>query len=143
MSRKFAVKDAAGPSLGDVTLLRSSEMYLILAEAYAKAAQPLDAQNTLFVLTSKRDPSAVKSTNLGTALVDEILVNRRVELWGEGFRYFDLKRLNQALDRTVVPNYVSTSVAEMMKIPAGDVKWEFFIPRSEIEANPNIGPQNP
>jgi hypothetical protein len=143
MSRKFAVKDVSGPSLGDVSLLRSAEMYLILAEAYAKAAQPAEAQNTLFVLTSKRDPNAVKSTKLGVALVDEIMVNRRVELWGEGFRYLDLKRLNQALDRTAVPNYASISVAEMMKIPAGDVKWEFFIPRAEMEANSNIGPQNP
>jgi len=143
MSRKFSVKDIAGPSLGDVSLLRSSEMYLILAEAYAKAAQPANAQNTLFVLTSKRDPNAVKSTNLGDALLNEIMVNRRVELWGEGFRYLDLKRLNQALDRAAVPNYASISVAEKMKIPAGDVQWEFFIPRSEMEANPNIGPQNP
>jgi len=143
MTRKFAVKDITGPSLGDVSLLRSAEMYLILAEAYAKAAQPANAQNTLFSLTSKRDPNAVKSTNLGDDLVNEIMVNRRVELWGEGFRYLDLKRLNQPLDRTAVPNYAAVSVAEMMKIPAGDVKWEFFIPIAEMEANPNIGPQNP
>ncbi|WP_299568327.1 RagB/SusD family nutrient uptake outer membrane protein, partial [uncultured Pedobacter sp.] len=73
----------------------------------------------------------------------EILFNRRIELWGEGFRYLDLKRLNQSLDRTVVPNFTATSVSNVLLIPAGDVKWQFLIPRAEIDANPNIGPQNP
>ena len=143
MSRKFSVKEVGGPSLGDVTLMRSTEMYLILAEAYAKSMQDGLAQAALFALEAKRDPSAVLSTLTGQALLDRIYVNRRVDLWGEGFRYLDLKRLNLPLDRTVVPNYTATSVANLMQIPAGDVKWEFFIPRSEIDANPNIGPQNP
>lgn len=143
MSRKFSVKEVGGPSLGDVMLMRSTEMYLILAEAYAKTTQDGLAQDALFILQSKRDPNAVKSTLTGPALLDQIYFNRRVEFWGEGFRYLDLKRLNLPLDRTVVPNYTPTSVANVMQIPAGDVKWEFFIPRSEMDANPNIGPQNP
>lgn len=143
MSRKFAVKDPASGSLGDVPLMRTSEMYLILAEAYAKSGQEGLAQDALFTLKQARDTEAVRPTTSGTALVNDIMINRRVELWGEGFRYLDLKRLNLPLDRTVVPNYVATSVAGKMQIPAGDVQWEFFIPRGEIEANPNIGPQNP
>ncbi|PTS91345.1 RagB/SusD family nutrient uptake outer membrane protein [Pedobacter sp. HMWF019] len=144
MTRKFSVKVVGGPSLGDVPVMRSSEMYLILAEAYALSQQDASAQNTLYTLVSKRDPSgAVKSTSTGTTLLNEIYFNRRIELWGEGFRYLDLKRLNLPLDRTAVPNYVGTSVANVMQIPAGDVRWQFFIPRVEIEANPNIGPQNP
>jgi hypothetical protein len=143
MSRKFSVKEVSGPSLGDVSLLRASEMYLILAEAAAMSAQPAVAQDALYNLTAARDASAVRSASTGNALLEEIDFNRRVELWGEGFRYLDLKRKNLSLDRTVVPNYVSASVAETMKIPAGDPRWEFFIPRSEMESNPNIGPQNP
>ncbi|HEY0667495.1 MAG TPA: RagB/SusD family nutrient uptake outer membrane protein [Sphingobacteriaceae bacterium] len=143
MSRKFSVKAVGDPSLGDVPLMRSAEMYLILAEAYAKSNQNGLAQDALFVLVSKRDPSAVKSTNTGNALVNEILFNRRIELWGEGFRWLDLKRLNLPLDRTVVPNYNAASVNNVMQLAAGDPKWTFLIPRSEMEANPNIGPQNP
>lgn len=48
-----------------------------------------------------RDASYTLSTNTGQALIDEIMVQRRVELWGEGFRFLDLKRLNLPLDRTV------------------------------------------
>jgi len=143
MSRKFSVKAIGDPSLGDVPLMRSSEMYLILAEAYAKSSQTAPAQNTLFTLVSKRNPAATVSTKTGNDLLDEIYFNRRIELWGEGFRYLDLKRLNLGVDRTKVPNYTATSVLNNMIFPAGDVKWQFFIPRDEIQANPNIGPQNP
>ena len=143
MSRKFSVKEVGGPSLGDVPYMRSAELYLILAEAYAKSGQEANARTTLFNLVSSRDANAVMSTNSGTALTDEIIFNRRIELWGEGFRWLDLKRLNLPLDRTVVPNYVSASAAEVLSIPAGDSKWQFLIPRAEMESNPNIGEQNP
>ena len=145
MTRKYSVKEVGDPSLGDVPLMRSSEMYLILAEAYAMSSPANDAlaQNALFVLTGKRDPAAVKSVSTGTALKDEISFNRRVELWGEGFRFLDLKRKDLPLDRTVVPNYTPSSVANKMKVPAGDVEWQYLIPRAEMESNPNIGPQNP
>jgi len=145
MSRKFSVKTVGDPSLGDVPLMRTAEMYLILAEAYAKTAGgEANAKATLFTLVSKRDPAAVLSVNTGQALIDEILFNRRIELWGEGHRWLDLKRLNLPLDRTVVPNYVSASVAGLLTVPAGDLKWQFLIPRAEMEANPAIaGQQNP
>lgn len=141
MSRKFAVK-AAGGTLGDVPLLRASEVYLILAEAYAKSNQDGLAQNVLYDFVKVRDLAAVKSTQTGQNLVDEILTHRRVELWGEGFRFLDLKRLNQPLDRTKAPNYISGSVNNLMEVPAGDDRWQFLIPRTEMESNPNIGEQN-
>lgn len=146
MSRKFSVKVVGQPTLGDVPLMRSAEMFLILAEAYANTpGSEALARTTLFNLVSRRDPSAVISTNTGQALIDEILLNRRVELWGEGFRWLDLKRLNLPLDRTATafPNFIPLTMSGTVSIPAGDPKWEFLIPRAEIEANTNIGPQNP
>lgn len=145
MSRKFSVKLTEGSSLGDVPLMRSAEIYLILAEAYANTpGSEASAQSTLFTLVSKRDPGAVISISTGQALIDEIIFQRRIELWGEGARWLDLKRLNQPLDRTKAPNFVSTAVASTMTIPAGDLKWQYLIPRAEMEANSGIaGQQNP
>lgn len=137
MSRKFSVK-TPGTSLGDVTLLRSSEMHLILAEAYASSNQESLAQDALLNYAKVRDPLAVKSSNTGLSLLEEIWIHRRTELWGEGFRYFDLKRLNQPLDRNAVPNFASASVNSVMSIPAGDVRWQFLFPRPELDANPKI-----
>ncbi len=147
MSRKFSVKVVGQPTLGDVPLMRSAEMFLILAEAYARTAGgELNARTTLFNLVSRRDPSAVISTNVGQALIEEILLNRRVELWGEGFRWLDLKRLNLPLDRSpaAFPNFIPLTMSGTVSIPAGDPKWQFLIPRAEIEANKNlVGQQNP
>lgn len=141
MSRKF--KTRALPTIGDIPYIRLAEMYLILAEAYARTAgKETDARNALFTLAKNRDASYVLSTNSGQALIDEIMVQRRVELWGEGFRFYDLKRLNLPLDRTVVPNFVSASVGGVMQVPAGDNRWVWAIPIGEIQANPNTS-QNP
>ncbi|WP_164123241.1 RagB/SusD family nutrient uptake outer membrane protein [Sphingobacterium sp. xlx-130] len=141
MSRKFSIK-AAGGTLGDVSLMRLSEMYLIEAESYASKGQSGPAQDVLHEINSVRNPSAVKSTKIGNELLKEIWNYRRVELWGEGFRFLDLKRLNQDMDRNTVPNYTSAAVGGFMLVKAGDDRWQFLIPRSEMENNPNIGEQN-
>lgn len=141
MSRKF--KTRATPTIGDVPYIRLAEMYLVLAEAYARTAgKETDAKNVLLTLAQNRDPNYTLSTNAGETLINEILIQRRVELWGEGFRFFDLKRLNQPLDRTVVPNYVSASVGGVMQVAAGDNRWQWALPISELQANPN-SMQNP
>lgn len=149
MSRKFAIKVKGAPTLGDVPLMRSAEMYLILAEAYAKTpGQEANAKTTLLALNSKRDPNAVVSTKTGADLIDEILKYRRVELWGEGFRFLDLKRLNQNLDRRGIPNIGAAEIAALSGtdfILAGDPVWQFLIPQDEIDANSGISAsqQNP
>lgn len=141
MSRKFAIR--ALPTIGDVPYIRLAEMYLIMAEAYARTpGKEAEARQALYTLAVNRDPSYVLSTNSGQALINEILFHRRVEFWGEGLRFYDLKRLNLPLDRTAVPNYVPASAGGTMQIPAGSNLWEFVIPISEIQANPN-SVQNP
>lgn len=141
MSRKFAIRNI--PTIGDVPYIRLAEMYLIIAEANAKiSGGEVAARAALFTLAKNRDPNYVLSTNSGQALIDEIMMHRRVEFWAEGFRFYDLKRLNQALDRTVVPNYVSASAGGTMQIPAGSNLWQFVLPLDELQANPNAV-QNP
>ncbi len=140
MNRKFAVKDPSS-SVGDILYMRVAEMYLIEAEAKAHLGEA-DAANVLFDLVSKRNPSYTLSSNTGEALVQEVLIQRRIELWGEGFRFLDLKRLNLALDRTG-SNHNAT-LATMMKVPAGDNAWQFLFPMDEVNSNPHIKEnQNP
>lgn len=129
-----------GDSRGDVPYMRASEMYLIEAEAKARLGD-LDAAEALYPLASARDAAYVLSTNTGQDLIDEILLQRRWELWGEGFRFFDLKRLNIPLDRNGA-NHNSALINNVMFVPAGDVRWQWQIPQNEIDANPTIV-QNP
>lgn len=118
----------------DVPYMRAAEMYLIEAEAKANMGES-DAANVLHELVSNRDPSYTVSTNTGQALLDEIYLNRRFELWGEGFRFNDLKRLNQDLDRTGA-NHNTTAASNVMSIAAGTNEWHYLIPQDEINANP-------
>ena len=139
MTRKFLAASQSS-SVGDLPHMRAAEMYLIEAEAKAKNNDEAGARAALFTLVKNRDASYVLSTNSGQSLIDEILFHRRVELWGEGFRFFDLKRLNLALNRNGANH--TASVALIFDIPAGDNQWEFLFPKAEIDANPSII-QNP
>jgi starch-binding outer membrane protein, SusD/RagB family len=76
----------------DVIHMRAAEMYLIEAEALARQNKNAEAQNVLYALVSERDPGYVKSTNTRQVLIDEILVQRRIELFLEGHRWFDMLR---------------------------------------------------
>ncbi len=92
-NKKF-LATSSSQSTGDVPYMRSAEMFLIEAEARARqGGQEAAARSALFTLLKNRNPAYVLSTNTGQALISEILFNRRVELWGEGFRFTDLKRL--------------------------------------------------
>jgi hypothetical protein len=87
----------------DLPYIRLPEMILIMAEGYARAGSDQLAAQALYRLAAVRDPQYMLSTNTGEALIDEIMFQRRIELWGEGFRFLDLKRLNMNLDRGPAP----------------------------------------
>ncbi len=137
-NKKFLVTTAT--SIGDIPLMRTAEMYLIEAEAQARLGQNSAAADALFTLVKNRDTTYVKSVKTGTDLINEILMYRRAELWGEGFRYLDLKRMNLNLDRTGSNH--DQSLAQVMNVPAGDNRWEFLFPQNEVDANKAIV-QNP
>lgn len=138
---KKYLAQSSSTSNGDVVYMRAAEMYLIEAEARARNNQDGLAQDALFTLVKNRDAAYVKSTNTGQALIDEIMFNRRVELWGEGFRFTDLKRLNLPMSRVGIPNHL-IALIQIQTVPVGDVQWEFLFPQDEINANKAIE-QNP
>lgn len=120
----------------DVVYCRAAEAYLIEAEALARSGDESGARQVLFNLVSKRDPKYVLSTNSGDALIEEILLQKRIELWAEGRSYFDLKRLKRGIDRNVSGS--NHRLDAMLNIPANDKRWVLAIPMSEIDNNPNI-----
>lgn len=128
-----------GDWLMDYIYMRAAEMVLIEAEAYARLNQNDKAAQALGVLMANRQPSWSKKN----VSASEVQLQRRIELWGEGFAYFDLKRLNKGIDR----NYEGTNHLPgcLLTVPAHDVLWTFQIPLREIQENTLIGEddQNP
>lgn len=134
-SQKFlAVSE--GDSRCDVPYMRVAEMYLIEAEAKARLGNA-DAAQVLYDFEKTRNPDYTLSSNSGQSLVDEILLQRRIELWGEGFRFFDLKRTNAPLDRTGT-NHDSSYTNGVMYVTPTDKRWQWLIPKAELNANPLI-----
>ncbi len=134
MSFKIMAPDEAS-GRGDLCYMRTAEMYLIEAEALARAGIEGEARSVLYDLISTRDSDYELSTKSGDDLIEEILTHRRIELWGEGFRWLDLKRLNLALERDPESHATVTTTWE---IPINDILWQYRIPRAEINANPLI-----
>lgn len=139
MTQKFVLTDPSN-SAGDLAFMRSAEMYLIEAEAKARLGRHAEAAEVLNTLIKTRDPQYA-TTLTGDALIEEILLQRRLELWGEGFRFYDLKRLNQPLNRRGANH--NTTLAVTMSVPAGDSQWQFLIPQGEIDRTLGVVEQNP
>ncbi|MBC6608791.1 RagB/SusD family nutrient uptake outer membrane protein [Hymenobacter sp. BT188] len=141
--KKFLVADP-NLSIGDVPHMRLAELYLILAEAEARQGLGTAATH-LFTLVSARDPQYVRSTRTGQSLIDEILFQRRIELWGEGFRFLDLKRTNSPLDRTGknhIAQWAWAITGGNFRVEAGAKEWQFLFPQAELNVNKAIE-QNP
>ena len=130
-NRKFTARSTAD-AVGDFAFMRISEMYLIAAEAYARSGQDANARQYLQALRDQRDPGYT-TTNSGEALIEEVMTNRRIELWGEGFRWFDLKRLGLPNDRTG-SNFNATFCGFLHKDPDA-AGWIFEIPKKETDFN--------
>lgn len=115
----------------DMILMRAPEMLLIEAEAKARQGEA-DAATLLFDLQSNRDSAAVASGNTGQDLIDEIMVERRKELYCElGVEWFDAKRLRTGMPRTA--NHRVSMAAD--PIVADDKRFILCIPQAEIDAN--------
>lgn len=146
MNSKFK-SVSTSDSRGDFPWIRVAEMYLIEAEALARTTgKEAEARDVLYLLAKNRDPLYVKSVNTGSALINEILVQRRIELWGEGRNFTDLKRLNLPLSRPVGASAGQgahvAAYAITLEVPAGGNIWTWMIPKAEIDTNPAIT-QNP
>lgn len=83
----------------DVPLMRVEEMYLIKAEAEGMQSPATGAQTLSNFVKTYRDSNYSFSASSSQALQDEVWKQRRLELWGEGFSYFDMMRLQKTLDR--------------------------------------------
>ncbi|WP_241788900.1 RagB/SusD family nutrient uptake outer membrane protein [Sphingobacterium rhinopitheci] len=138
----FKFRDlTVGRTAGDYIYLRSAAMYYIEAEALARSGKEEQAKDVLYEITKTRAQDYVRSSKTGADLIDEIILQKRIELWAEGFAWFDLKRLKKG----VVRNYTGSNHATYGKfdIPAGDNRFLFMIPQAEVDANPEILPNNP
>lgn len=118
---------------GDYIYIRASSLYYIEAEALARQGREAEAKQVLFEIASKRDKAYTLSSKTGGDLINEIILQKRIELWGEGYAWFDMKRLNTPLERI----YTGTNHT-FGRLNLTPDKFKFQIPNKEINNNPQI-----
>ncbi len=137
----------AGSWAADYLYMRASEMYLIEAEALARQTQDASARTVLETVVKARFPAYSAAAFSGAGLISEILLQRRIELWGEGFSLMDIKRTNQGLNRpTGAGNHGAPSFDPgVYTTGVMDPRFLMRIPQRELDNNPNLTPgdQNP
>ena len=118
----------------DYVYMRVAEMYLLHAETAAKSGDEGSARTVLKMLLDKRvDDSSYVDGLSGAALLNEIYLQTRIELWGEGKSYLAMKRFKATTKRG--PNHYS-NIGE--SISYDDDRMTFEIPQLEIQNNPFI-----
>ena len=119
----------------DTKVIRMSEMYLIAAEA-SYPSNTADALKYVNEVTSRRGATAIASS--GSALLEDIITERRKELAFEGERYLDMQRLQRNIARS--KNYPAAALS----IDFTNYRRIMPIPQGELDANPSIKlQQNP
>lgn len=132
----------AESSIGVVSaypLMRVEEMYFIEAEAAERLAPGTGITLLENFMKTYRDKQYVYT---GSNAIDEILFQKRIELWGEGLSFFDIKRANVSVTR----GYTGTNFFEEWRFNTnGRPAWmNFCIVNLEENDNPAVkGKNNP
>ncbi len=133
-----------GTALSDKVTFRSSEIYLIAAEAAARQTGKLDiARGYLLSLMKNRliasyyEEKKVEIEGMTQEqLINEIMDERARELVFEGHRWYDLRRTTRP---EIVKTYYNEEFEEFTAtLHADDPKYTIPFPKEAIENNPNL-----
>jgi len=122
----------------DLFYFRYSDMVLLHAEAQAHLGNDAASKTVLDILLSQRivDTSYLVPLT-GQDLIDEIYLQTRIEMWGEGKSYLAMKRNKASITRG--SNWLDFAGETY---DYDDEKLSFEIPEQEIRDNPLVNSQN-
>lgn len=122
---------------GDMIDMRAAEMYLVEAEAAVRQGNTGLAKTVLNLIQDAREVARTAATEQA-ALLSAILLERRKEMYGEGLDYWDIKRLQLPVKKSIAQGNELD-----LDLPANTNRLTLMIPDQEvlnnkaIEQNPN------
>lgn len=121
---------------GDYIYMRADEFFILEAEALARGGNEEEARVLLNEFVQTRDPNFSASNLSGEALLKEIRLQRRIEMWGEGGEWWEMKRHGEGLER----DYEETNHPRFGRFnySADSKEFYFEIPQDELNANPDV-----
>ena len=133
------ILDYTTGNAADWCLMRIEEMYFIEIEAelnisgLSKAQQLLNdfMQSYRYYLYD-----CTLKTLTQEAFVEELMLQRRIEFWGEGILFFDYKRMNRGITR----GYTGTNIPAVatFNCEGRSPQWNIVITRGEYQSNKGI-----
>ena len=136
-------------------VVRLGELYLDLAECCAALGDAGKALDNLNVIRERAGIPKLETSDISSSmsLMDWVRNERFIELWGEGHRYFDLRRwclapqhlkagAREGLNFTVV-NPSFEELNQRTKITSQSFQWNdrmYLIPvaTKEVDSNPQL-----
>lgn len=125
----------------DYCLMRIEEMYFIEIEAQAQLKGMEEGKKLLKkFMTEYRDASYNRNPGTMSDFLTEMLLQKRVEFWGEGILLFDYKRLDMGITR----GYPGSNHAGVFKYNTvgRSPQWNIVITRAEFQSNTAINDSN-
>ena len=148
MSLKFRPADGEvlNYTIGNVAdwcLMRIEEMYFIEMEAELGKNNLEKARELLNDFMQKYRYDSYDCTTLtmtAEAFINEMMLQKRIEFWGEGILYFDYKRLNMGITR----GYTGTNIpaTATFNCKGRSPQWNIVITRGEYQSNKILESQN-
>lgn len=117
--------------IGNVTMLRLSEQYLIAAEAAFKRNDQINADKYLNDIRKRANPDAADVT----ATLENILWEKAIEMIGEGHRFYDLLRNNLTVDRST--NWANCIIPAKQSVTFNRDYFRAILPIPQSEMNTN------
>jgi len=116
-----------GSATSSIPFIRNEELILIYAEANIQLGGATNLNNAVDAINIIRETWGLDpySGSVDEAsLIDEMLVQRRYSLWGEGHRWIDMRRYDRLdqIDTSIDGGRVPTQIAR----PQGEIDWEDF-----------------
>ena len=133
------VLDYTTGNAADWCLMRIEEMYFIEMEAALNTSGLAKAQQLLndFMQDYRYESyDCSLKTLTPEAFVEELMLQKRIEFWGEGILFFDYKRLNRGITR----GYTGTNIPSVATFNCEDrsPQWNIVITRGEYQSNKGI-----
>ena len=126
----------------DHVLMRGEEMYFIEMEATLRTKGVGEAQKLLntFMQTYRYKSYDCSFASSDLSFLQEMLLQKRIEFWGEGILFYDYKRLDQGITR----GYHGTNFPAIARFntEGRSPQWNLVITRGEYQSNTAINEEN-
>lgn len=118
--KRWATNTAAIP------FIKNEELILIKAEAHAQLNQTTDAVNAINIIRNAANIGNYTGASTQSALIDEILYQRRYSLWAEpwGHRWIDARRYDRL--NTIPTSFDRGTIFRQFPRPQAEINWDLY-----------------